>query len=142
MKRPENSARFPASYLPHPFPSKPRERRRTRSYKKPSQERSEEEEEEKGAGKERGQDGAGGSPGLCVLLLRWVKGHRGRAVWEPALCVFRAHLVAGATSRDTPEAWGEGSPQDSGAVVPTLSVVTSDRWAPEILQNSPKSFKV
>lgn len=39
-------------------------------------------------------------------------------------------------------AWGEGSLQDSGAVVTTLSVVTSDRWAPESPQNSPKSFKV
>lgn len=55
MKRPENSARFPASHLPHPFPSKPQERRRTRSYKKPSQESSKEEEEEKGAGRERGE---------------------------------------------------------------------------------------
>ena len=70
MKRPENSAPFPASHLPHPFSSKPRERRRTRSYKKPSQERSEEleeeEEKEKGAGKELGEGGPGGSPGLCA----------------------------------------------------------------------------
>ena len=131
MKRPENSAHFPASHLPHPFPSKPRERRRTRSYKKPPQERSEEKEEEeeekeeeeeeedkeKGAGKERGGDGPGGSPGLCSPLLPWGRGRRGRGgtprrAW---LCVFRVHLVAGETSRDAPVAWGEGSLQDSGA---------------------------
>lgn len=84
MKRPENSAHFPASHLPHPFPSKPRERRRTRSYKKPPQERSEEEaaeeeEEEGGAGKERGEDEPGASPGRCSPFLPWGRGRRGGA---------------------------------------------------------------
>lgn len=60
MKRPENSAPFPASHLPHPFPSKPRERRRTRSYKKPSQERSEEE------------GGEGGGEGKKEGWSRWI----------------------------------------------------------------------
>lgn len=35
-ERPEDSAGFPASHLPHPFPPEPGQRRRTRSYKKPS----------------------------------------------------------------------------------------------------------
>lgn len=38
--------------------------------------------------------------------------------------------------------WGEGSLQDSEAVVTIPSIVTSDRWAPETLQNFPKSFQV
>lgn len=122
MKRPENSAHFPASHLPHPFPSKPRERRRTRSYKKPPQERSEEEaaeeEEEEGGGGE----GARGGRTRCIprtLLPLPAVGQgaqRGggtpRRAW---LCVFRVHLVARETSRDAPVAWGEGLLQDSGA---------------------------
>lgn len=113
LKRPENSAHFPASHLPHPFLSKPRERRRTRSYKKPSQERSKEEEEEeveeeedkeKGAGKERGEGGPGGSPGICAPLLSWGRERRGRGRTSrrACLCDFRVHLVSGATSRMLP----------------------------------------
>ena len=148
MKRPENSAPFPASHLPHPFPSKPRERRRTRSYKKPSQERSEEEEEEKekekGAGTELGEDGPGGSPGLCAPTPAVGQGAR-RKGRDPAQSLALRLQCSPRLRRDLKRcsrvAWGEGSLQDSGAVVTIRSVLT-DRWAPETLQNSPKSLKV
>lgn len=122
MKRPENSAHFPASHLPHPFPSKPRERRRTRSYKKPPQERSEEEaaeeeEEEGGRGRSEGRTNQVHPQDAAPRSCRGAGGAEGgggtpRRAW---LCVFRVHLVAGETSRDAPVAWGEGLLQDSGA---------------------------
>lgn len=96
LKRPENSAPFPASHLPHPFPSKPRERRRTRSYKKPSQERS---EEEGGGGR---KDGAGGSAGPACPSCGGVGGTEGGAPSRPRFGVFIAPLVPRATSRDAP----------------------------------------
>lgn len=148
MKRPENSAHFPASHLPHPFPSKPRERRRTRSYKKPPQERSEEEaaeeeEEEGGAGKERGEDEPGASPGRCSPFLPWGRGRRGGGR-DPAQSLALRLQGSPRCRRDLKRCsrgLGRGVASGQRGFMTTPSVVT-DRWAPETLRNFSRSLKV
>lgn len=98
----------------------------------------EEEEKEKGAGKELGEDGPGGSPGLGAPTPAVGQRARreGRDPAQSLLCVLCSPRLRRDLKRCSRVAWGEGSLQDSGAVVTIRSVVT-DRWAPETLQNSP-----